>query len=265
MRRPSKKISWRGIGRFPLLCFVCLYLFACSSHDYVPLQDRYRTRGPVTTGVHTVLKGETLFAIAWKYHRDFKELARVNGIKAPYDIRPGQRISLAKPATKVTNSNKNKTPVSNRSKTPSYKKPKNDAKPIQEKVANQEDKKVNISWSWPAGGSLLKNFSSRGKVNKGITIAGKRGEAVYAAASGEVVYSGPGFVGYGNLVIIKHSKTVLSAYAHNSRLLVKEGQKVKVRQKIAEIGSTGATRNQLYFEIRRSGKPVDPMRYLPKR
>ncbi|MDX1695759.1 MAG: peptidoglycan DD-metalloendopeptidase family protein [Ketobacteraceae bacterium] len=248
-----------------LTILLILLFCGCTNKPYVPLEDRYRSAGPVTQGVHTVRKGETLFSIAWRYHRDFKELARINGIKKPYRIYPGQKIRLQHYATNVTKQNKKETTVPDSPKTHRYKKPADDAKPIQEKVANQRDKRVNISFGWPASGSVLKSFSSRGKVNKGITLAGERGDPVFAAASGDVVYSGPGFVGYGNLIIIRHSETFLSAYAHNSRLLVKEGQQVKARQKIAEIGSTGATRNQLYFEIRENGKPVDPMRYLPKR
>lgn len=251
--------------QFTLTILLILLFSGCTTRSYVPLEDRYRAGAPVTQGVHTVRKGETLFAIAWRYHRDYKDLARINGINWPYRIYPGQKIRLGNYANKVTKDNKKQTSVPKVTKTHRYKKPGNDAKPIQEKVANQRDKRVNIVWSWPARGSVLKRFSSRGKVNKGITLAGKRGDPVFAAASGEVVYSGPGFVGYGNLIIIKHSQTFLSAYAHNSRLLVKEGQQVKARQKIAEIGSTGTTRDQLYFEIRSNGKPVDPMRYLPKR
>ena len=251
--------------QFTLAILLILLFSGCTNRGYVPLEDRYRSTARVTQGIHTVRKGETLFAIAWRYHRDYKELARINGIKYPYRIYPGQKIRLQNYTKKVTNQNKKQTSVPKDSQTHRYKKPANDAKPIQEKVANQRDKRVNISWSWPARGSLLKRFSSRGKVNKGITIAGNRGDLVFAAAQGEVVYSGPGFVGYRNLIIIKHSQTYLSAYAYNSRLLVKEGQKVKARQKIAEIGSTGTTRNQLYFEIRRHGKQVDPTKYLPKR
>lgn len=251
--------------RLALWLIIFLALSACSQRSYVPLEDRYRSAAPVTKGVHTVRKGETLFAIAWRYHRDYKELAKINSIKRPYRIYPGQQIKLAKSSASVTKKNKKQTFVPKETQTHRYKKTANDAKPIQEKVANQRDKRVNISWSWPAGGNLLKRFSSRGKVNKGISIAGKRGDPVLAAADGVVVYSGPGFVGYGNLIIIKHNQTYLSAYAHNSRLLVKEGQKVKARQKIAEIGSTGTTKNQLYFEIRKRGTPVDPLKYLPKR
>lgn len=122
-----------------------------------------------------------------------------------------------------------------------------------------------MSWSWPAKGSVIERYSLTGSINKGIDLSGRLGEPVYAAADGEVVYSGAGIVGYRNLIIIKHNEVYLSAYAHNSKLLVREGQRAKAGQKIAEIGSTGASRDKLHFEIRRSGKPVNPLQYLPKR
>ncbi|MBV1920506.1 MAG: peptidoglycan DD-metalloendopeptidase family protein, partial [Pseudomonadales bacterium] len=225
----------------------------------------YRAPSPVTKGVHTVAKGETMFSIAWRYHRNYKELARSNGIRYPYSIFPGQRIRLAvKPVTKQRKTNKSLKKITQHKKK-RYKKPETKIKPVQEKVANQRHKRVNIVWTWPASGSVITKFSSRGNVNKGIDLAGRRGAPVYAAASGKVVYSGQGLVGYGNLIIIKHNDSYLSAYAHNQKLLVKEGHYAKAGQKIAEIGSSGANRNKLHFEIRRNGKPVNPLAYLPKR
>ena len=112
---------------------------------------------------------------------------------------------------------------------------------------------------------LIGKFSSNGSLNKGIDIAGELGQPVLAAADGAVVYDGSGLRGYGELVIIKHSDAYVSAYGHNRRLLVREGQQVKVGQHIAEMGSTGADRVKLHFEIRRQGKPVDPLQYLPRR
>ncbi|MEM5535913.1 peptidoglycan DD-metalloendopeptidase family protein [Neptuniibacter pectenicola] len=122
-----------------------------------------------------------------------------------------------------------------------------------------------IYWKWPVTGKILSTFKTKGVVNKGVDIAGSRGVAIKAAASGKVVYAGNGLLGYGNLVIIDHNQQFLSAYAHNSRVLVKENDMVKTGDKIAEMGSSGADRVMLHFEIRRDGKPVDPLRYLPKR
>ncbi|MBN8455654.1 peptidoglycan DD-metalloendopeptidase family protein [Accumulibacter sp.] len=120
-----------------------------------------------------------------------------------------------------------------------------------------------VSWMWPASGKLIGTFSEGG--NKGIDIAGKAGDSVVAAGSGKVVYSGTGLRGYGKLVIVKHNNTFLTAYAHNQNVLVKEGQSVGKGQKIAEMGNSDADQVKLHFEIRRQGKPVDPLKLLPGR
>lgn len=122
--------------------------------------------------------------------------------------------------------------------------------------ANSEDA---VAWAWPTEGKVIRGYSDS---NKGVDISGRAGQSVIAAGDGKVVYSGNGLRGYGKLIIIKHNKTFLSAYAHNSQLLVKEGQTVKKGQKIAEMGNTDADQVKLHFEIRRFGKPVDPMQYL---
>ena len=120
-----------------------------------------------------------------------------------------------------------------------------------------------VGWIWPAQGTLLAGFDEA--KNKGLDIAGKAGDSVIASADGRVVYAGAGLRGYGNLVILKHNNTFLTAYAHNQTLLVKEDQSVKKGQKIAEMGNSDADRVKLHFEIRRQGKPVDPAKYLPAR
>lgn len=120
-----------------------------------------------------------------------------------------------------------------------------------------------VPWMWPANGSLLNPFSESGA--KGIGIGGKAGDPVLAAGEGKVVYAGTGLRGYGQLIIVKHNATFLSAYAHNQKLLVKEGQLVSRGQKIAEMGNSDADQVKLHFEIRRQGKPVDPLKYLPQR
>ena len=119
-----------------------------------------------------------------------------------------------------------------------------------------------LNWTWPAKGQLIEPYSRRG--NKGLDIAGDLGQPVYAARGGRVVYSGSGLIGYGKLIIIKHNKSHLSAYAYNDRLLVKEGDNVTGGQRIAHMGRNNAKQVALHFEIRRNGKPVDPLRYLPK-
>ncbi len=134
-------------------------------------------------------------------------------------------------------------------------------KPEPAPPANAPDPDV-VDWAWPAPGRVIETFESN---TKGLAIGGRMGEPVMAAAGGRVVYSGSGLPGYGQLVIIKHNDVYLSAYAHNSRILVKEGEAVKRGQKIAELGATDADRPKLHFEIRRSGKPIDPLPFLPER
>jgi lipoprotein NlpD len=121
-----------------------------------------------------------------------------------------------------------------------------------------------VTWTWPTQGKIVANFNENGGP-KGLQIAGEIGQPVLASAAGRVVYTGSGLRGYGNLVIIKHNNTYLTAYAHNQSLLVKEDQNVRRGQKIAEMGSTDAERVQLHFEIRRQGRPVDPAKLLPPR
>lgn len=135
---------------------------------------------------------------------------------------------------------------------------KPDAKPAEPVLTGDE-----LAWIWPANGKMIGTFSEAG--SKGVDIAGKAGDPVIASSDGKVVYSGTGLRGYGKLVIIKHNNTYLSAYAHNQNILVKEGQSVSKGQKIAEMGNTDADQVKLHFEVRRQGKPVDPLKYLPPR
>jgi lipoprotein NlpD len=153
-------------------------------------------------------------------------------------VNPVEVVTTTKPSTKSVTPEISSTP------------------PVEIKPADDEA----ISWAWPTEGKIVSNFNEDS--NKGVDIAGKLGQSVNAASSGKVIYSGSDLRGYGKLVIIKHNKTYLSVYAHNNKLLVKEGQFVTSGQKIAEMGSTDATRVKLHFEIRRQGKSVDPTRYL---
>ena len=138
-------------------------------------------------------------------------------------------------------------------------------KPVDNEATKSTEAKgdEDLDWAWPAAGKVIAPFSDSG--NKGVDIAGQSGDSVTAAGAGKVVYVGAGLRGYGNLVIIKHNSSFLSAYAHNQRILVKEGQAVKRGQEIALLGDSDADRPKLHFEIRRQGKPVDPLKYLPKR
>ncbi|MED5492749.1 peptidoglycan DD-metalloendopeptidase family protein [Halopseudomonas pachastrellae] len=274
--------------------FLAVMLTACAGPSgTVPIDERGRggqRAQSVTTGAHTVQRGETLYQIAFRYGWDWKELASNNNLRAPYTIYPGQRISLgrrsaaptsvasapttsapARPAPVTSAPAVTSTPVrSNTTSTPSA--PTTRAPASTASTSNTPATAPVIApgpvsaagWSWPARGTLLARFQSNGSLNKGIDIAGQLGEPVKAAADGAVVYAGRGLIGYGDMIIIKHDETFLSAYAHNSRLLVKEGDQVKVGQVIAEMGSSGTDRVKLHFEIRRKGQPVDPLTYLPR-
>lgn len=209
---------------------------------------------------HKVEPGETLYSIGWRYGHDYKTIAKWNGIAAPYVISKGQVIRVAPPGPdgeKSTHVTKSKQPTANKVGKLTDKRESRSSKPYA-KVKG---------WQWPTKGKVVRRFSAKSSVRKGIDIAGKDGQEIYAVSSGKVVYSGSGLVGYGRLIIIKHNRTFLSAYGHNRRLMVKEGDRVKSGQVIAEMGSSGTAANSpmLHFEIRRDGKPVNPMRYLPAR
>jgi lipoprotein NlpD len=230
-------------------------------------------RQPVTNGQYLVQRGDTLYSIAFHFGWDWKTLAQRNNIAAPYVIKVGQAIRFdgrtGQPAAVAQTARPKQ--IANGVKPQSVAvKPVNSAATVTAKPAAKPpvtSAQGNFSgrWTWPAKGQLIGRFSSNGSLNKGIDIAGELGEPVVAASDGSVVYAGSGLRGYGELVIIKHSDTYVSAYGHNRRLLVREGQQVKVGQVIAEMGSTGTDRVKLHFEIRRQGKPVDPLQYLPKR
>lgn len=236
-------------------------------------------RPQASGGQYIVQRGDTLYSIAFRFGWDWKSLAARNQIGAPYVIRPGQVIRFDQGSGQVPVVVKTNPPVGNakpvaipppvRQQPPAAASVITNvpAKPAGQTVppASVPPQKSAGGWVWPASGTLIGRFSSNGSLNKGIDIAGNLGQPVLAASSGSVVYAGSGLRGYGELVIIKHSDTYVSAYGHNRRLMVREGQQVKVGQAIAEMGSTGTDQVKLHFEIRRQGKPVDPLQYLPKR
>lgn len=246
----------------------------------------------------TVVAGDTLYSIAWESGRDYRELARWNRIPAPYTIKPGQQLRVtppgdaekpgarviqakpgkpaSRPATKpvsgTTGKNKTASPAAspatpkvahNNKRTATNAKPAKHAKAIAGKKTAGRTNVVSGGWAWPTDGKLLNRYSESD--SKGLDFAGARGDPVRAAADGRVVYQGSGLRGYGQLIIVKHNDEFLSAYAHNDRIHVKEGESVKRGQKIADMGSSGTDRTKLHFEIRRHGAPVDPLSYLPKR
>lgn len=261
-------ISYQRVVAGLVLSVSLAMLAACSSASKSGTSgvNGVAQRPTVTTGQYVVKRGDTLFSIAFRYGWDWKALAAKNNIAAPYTIVPGQSIRFDGRAGTVPSGGTTTTVVSSSSgsKTTVTKRPvATTATPVN--TAPLPAGPAPKGWGWPADGILIGKFSSNGSLNKGIDIAGDLGQPVLAASDGSVVYAGSGLRGYGELVIIKHSDTYVSAYGHNRRLLVREGQQVKVGQKIAEMGSTGTDRVKLHFEIRRQGKPVDPLQFLPRR
>lgn len=222
-----------------IACLFCFVITACDNGDnFAPVTDLSSIEPIPSSGAHRVTRGETLYEIAWRYGLDYRYLSQRNQIPSPFTIRVGQVIYLNQASV---NKNVSLLPP-----------------PAQLKIQHDE-KEPNYSssgWTWPAKGKIITNYSA---VNKGINITNSAGEPIRAAAAGKVVYAGSGLRGYGNLIIIKHNSLYLSAYAHSRRVLVKDGDWIKQGQKIAEMGNTGSDKVMLHFEIRRAGKPINPL------
>ena len=221
---------------FILLCAATL-AGGCSSPSYLD--------GPPTQ--HIVRRGETLFSISWRYGKDAAALARWNQLGDGSLIYPGQVIRLAPPSGGST-----------RTSTASSRRPA--PKPLPRVPTDPPP-----PWSWPTAGAVNVQFGGKPGTSTGVLINGKAGQPVQAAASGTVVYAGSGLIGYGQLIIVKHNDTYLSAYGYNASLLVKEGEKINKGQRIATMGEGPERKARLHFEIRRNGKPVNPQQFLPAR
>lgn len=195
---------------------------------------------------HIVRRGETLFSIAWRYGKNPADVARWNRLGDGSLIFPGQLLRLTPPAGSTTRSG-----------------PKVARRPAQSlpKIPAQPPPK----WAWPTNGKVNVGFGGKPGTGTGVLINGRSGQTIQAAASGRVVYAGGGLIGYGQLIILKHNDTYLSAYGYNASLLVREGESIRQGQKIATMGEGPERKARLHFEIRRNGKPVDPRQYLPAR
>lgn len=205
---------------------------------------------PGSLSAYTVRKGDTLYSIAREQGMPVSKIITFNQLRKPYVIYPGQRLSLRSDGvgtTVVRSSSKPKPSV-----------------PRQQPGAKVAGKPAPSRWLWPTEGRVVRGFKGRQSVQQGIDISGRMGQTVHSSAAGIVVYSGKGLASYGQLIIVKHNDDYLSAYGYNSQLLVKEGDKVKAGQAIAKMGRAGQQGEpQLHFEIRKQGKPVNPMRHLP--
>ena len=218
-------------------------------------------------GFYTVRPGDTLIRIGLDTGQNWRDIARWNSLENPNLIEVGQVLRVVPPSSDnplvvIRPVNSGSTGTGTVASAPAQ--AASAARPASAAVASNPAASAgedDIAWLWPAQGTVLAGFDEA--KNKGLDISGKAGDAILASADGRVVYAGAGLRGYGNLIILKHNNTFLTAYAHNQTLLVKEDQSVKKGQKIAEMGNSDADRVKLHFEIRRQGKPVDPARYLP--
>lgn len=248
----------------------CLFLSACSEREgLAPIHELRWKPFSIHQKYYTVEKGDTLYAIAFKFDKDYRTLAKNNSLSAPYDLNVGQKIHLVQPQTKpfqktLSTIKKNMFSTFTKAKKQSFNKDKplaKQKKSVQKPVYHASD--TSKPWFWPARGSIKSYFNPTQRI-KGINIAGKPGDKIRATQDGVVAYSGNGLNGYGNLIIIKHNQMFLSAYANNAKNLVKEGQSVKAGQVIADMGIVNRAYQGLHFEIRKQGQPVNPLNYLEK-
>jgi lipoprotein NlpD len=279
------RMMFREVSRFWLAALTLLVLAGCTSSPRAPAPVETRGSSPKVSapaaapaaevakvmpgaenagkpGYYTVQRGDTLTRIALDNGQSWRDLVSWNNLPNAHLIEVGQVLRVAPPGATVEASGVVVQPMGGSAEVVPAAKPAAPASaPTSASAPSANDE--GLGFAWPASGSVIAGFDEA--KNKGLDIAGKAGDPVLAAADGQVVYAGAGLRGYGNLIILKHNNTFLTAYAHNQALLVKEDQKVRKGQKIAEMGKTDADRVKLHFEIRRQGKPVDPAKYLPAR
>jgi lipoprotein NlpD len=226
--------------------------------DSKPLPNLLNAQNAGKPGYYTVKPGDTVMQIGRNSNQNWRDIVKWNNLESANQIEVGQVLRVVpldgngvatKPPVIPAAAPMAVTPLPTQPSLPA----------AASNVAPEDD----ISWMWPSSGALIAGYDE--VKSKGLKIGGKLGDPVYASADGRVVYAGSGLRGYGNLVILKHNETYLTAYAHNQTLLVKEDQTVRKGQRIADMGSSDADKVMLHFEVRRNGKPVDPAKYLPVR
>ncbi len=256
----------RRSARFSIIALLLLAITGCTSHELgIPVYGAGESKG--NRGVYVVKRGDTLYSIAFRYGVDFRALARANGIAPPYTIFVDQRLRLVAASDPVTDGAPDQPVASNRSDPRPETRPKPAPRPapVPRQIEAPSACDDCIDWQWPFEGELVGRFSLTGNINKGIDIRGEAGDPVRSSADGVVVYAGGGLRGYGKLVIVKHNDRYLSAYAHNETIVVSEGDRVERGQVVARIGGSTGDNDVMHFEIRRDGKPRDPLGYLPPR
>ncbi len=225
-----------------------LLVSACQSSSSVDVRpgtgSQYKSTGPVPAGYHRVQRGENLYRIGLRYNQTVATLARWNGLRDASQIEVGQLIRVSRSATGNVASNTSSNKTSNSKPTGAWSAPST--------AVNVG----NVRLSRPVSGNVLANFN--GGSNKGIDFGGSAGDSVKAAGAGKVVYVGNGLRGYGNVVMVQHNQSLLTVYAHNDQIKVREGEQVKTGQQLATMGSSGTDRVKLHFEVRQNGKAVNP-------
>ena len=239
------------------LLTACLLLTGCSS------KPSSSAKGSYQGATYTVKRGDTLYRIAKSNGSSVRELARLNGISSPYTIQVGQKLRLSGSTSGSRRTASTATTAKNRSRPATTSPTRNSASSVKPVTPVAAPAAGDRCWIWPTSGKVIVPFSNAQGGNKGIDIAGQRGQPVYAAGGGRVVYAGDRLRGYGNLVMIKHDESYITAYAHNQTLLVQTGQQVTQGQKIATMGSSGSDSVNLHFQLRYKATAVDPIRYLP--
>lgn len=241
-----------------VVCLAAWLLTGCASGGPAPVDDRTSARAAAGAGYHVVQRGDTLYSIAWRYGRDWRDLAARNRIPEPYVIKPGDRLYLEGTAPRAVAASRPQPTAAPRQQPAATPRPTPSPRPV--------PAAAELTWAWPVDGEVVRAFSAGGaRPNQGLDMRGREGSVLQASAAGEVVYAGSGLRGFGQLVIVKHDEHWLSAYAHNSPTLVREGQRVSLGDRLAVLDGSGERSRIVHFEIRRQGSPVDPVSILPRR
>ncbi len=264
-----RRVGTGQVRAWVLLAVLILLLGGCATQAPAPVVG-WDDKGPVPEGYYRVKSGDTLSEVAVRLKVDTAKLARWNGLKAPFKIVSGKLLRVVPPGAGGAPA---QGQVAVSSPGPAGDKPGSGSEAQADPAAKPEPREVRpgasaeaggLTWQWPLKGPVRQTFVRGDRTRSGIRIGGRSGEQVVAAETGSVVYSGSGLKGYGNLIIVKHSKDYLSAYGYNRRLLVREGDQVKRGQPVAEVGQAAGGGWLLHFEIRRKGTAVDPLAYLPR-